>query len=529
MSNGSISIGAATHWLVIPRSEPLAVSETGFTGTFSASTSGGTCSISPSTAAAPSGAATFTVSAVAEGGCTVSVVGAKTHTYTYDIKSDTWSTFGGDASNDGRASANTGITQSTVGKLGLRWLIQLNHYIVTSPIVANGRVYVAADDDGSVFALDAKTGSIVWHVQPFGSSAKIAGTPEFDASKNLLFLGQHVPTGSAVPFAALNGDTGQTVWTATVPGDVRGEPLITNGNVYIGNAGGDPPACYQGGVYGFNESTGAQVMHFIVDPTPNDGGSNWSPISFDGTNLIFGTGNTCTQNITAANAVVAVAPSTGKLVWDAPITGVPTYCCYDLDVGGGEMLLNGRVYFTSKNGNFYVLNDLTGAVLYQAPTGGNSPLGTPSTDGTTVIVSGGFLNATVDPGGYYGGVLNGFDLNANRKWQIVMAHDPVPGIVPITNNVAFANIDANLEALNAETGTVLWTYSFPPYAATLAWLYGSPAVAESGVYVNTTYGTVAAFGIGDTLPATAARRYSIGKPLPSQRVRVNEHGQLVPY
>jgi len=125
--------------------------------------------------------------------------------------------------------------------------------------------------------------------------------------------------------------------------------------VYEGVSGGDPDSGFvEGGLIAVNESTGqfmGGLPPFTVAPptSTNDGGASWSPISTDGQYLYFGTGNT-RDALGLENSVVQRNPTTMQ----ASSYIVPTFNGVgDADVGGGELLWQGNMYFSGKTGNFY--------------------------------------------------------------------------------------------------------------------------------------------------------------------------------
>src|SRR5260370_21054050 len=76
--------------------------------------------------------------------------------------SDSWPLYHGDYSGQ-RHSHLSQITPANVGELTLSWAFQTGQttQIKSSPIVANGILYVSIPDH--VWAVDARTGSQVWH------------------------------------------------------------------------------------------------------------------------------------------------------------------------------------------------------------------------------------------------------------------------------------------------------------------------------------------------------------------------------
>ena len=420
--------------------------------------------------------------------------------------SDDWSTFAHDQEHTGCDSGNTTISRSNVAGLHLAWKFAAPEQIVASPIAVDGSVYVATLGAGALIALDASTGKQLWLAQlGAADNEEIRATPVYDSG--LVFIGTHdfAPDNTAFPplpstFFALSATTGKIVWQQSVQGTVRSSPAIADGNVYVDVSGGDPPFCLQGGIDAFNEQTGMPVWRYYVDPTSDDGGSVWSPVGFDGTHLVFGTGNTCVQTPLSANAVVALDPATGNVAWQIN-TADPLL---DDDVGGGVMMANGSAVALGKNGTLYFMDSTTGAALHEVAldtTDGGAGYSTPATDGTTIVVgtsavsSGSsstresekeapFFGRVSATGG--GGRLLAFDFSGNLKWSIA-TQNAVRSSAAIANGIAFATIDSELVAVDIQTGKILWSYTAP------ASMLASPVVVRSGVYAADSAGNVYKF------------------------------------
>jgi outer membrane protein assembly factor BamB len=493
----NITLPASPHWLIYPRSESLSVSEPGFTGTFVASVSGSACvKPSPATAAATNGSAAFTIAAVAAGTCTVTVTGNQLHAFSYTVYRDNWIMFGHDLNRTGnQTDPGVTLTKSTVGSLKLRWSEFIGSSVIGQPLVVDGRIYVA-EFNGTVESLDAKTGSVIWSIQPFGT-ARITMSPSYD--NGTLFVGQHAPGGATVGFDAIGAETGRIKWSVQLPGAIRGSPAVHNGTVFIGTADGDPApygTCVQGGVFALNEASGAVVWHYVVDQAAGDGGSVWSPISFDGSKLIFGTGNTCsaTPVNNQSNSVVALSPQTGGVVWVSNILEPQTN---DNDDGAGGALWRGTYYTQSKNGNFYIINAATGLVQAKIPDGLPLYSGacTPVTDGKHVIVSSGNrVPLTLLPTGSDGGLLYGFDMSGHQDWEVATSAWPVYEMT-MANGMLLAGMDHQLNALDASTGALLWSY---PFSKSADHMWSPPVVTPSGLYAVTSDGILLAFGTNTT-------------------------------
>lgn len=419
-----------------------------------------------------------------------------------EIVGDDWVTYAHDEQRTGVESLDTGLNSSTVNRLSVKWSYKSPGPFVASPIAAGGAVYVA-DKLGNVTALDAATGSVRWKHYFSGG---IAMTPALQ--DGLLFIATHdASSGSATSiFAALDPATGNVLWQQTLNGGVKSSPVFINGYVYVGLSLGDPPAfCHAGGIYVFNERTGAPGPVWLTDPGTADGGAVWAPLSYDGTRIVFGTGNTCNRWPATADAIIAMTPG-GVTQWAIPTGTV----WYDDDVGGGTVLSGNNGYVTGKNGLLYALDLQTGAVLWSKGLGAPDELGgigTPSLKDNVLVVNGGWEHdrSVTDPPG---GILDGITTSGTLLWTVETNY-PVLSYVARTQDIALGGLDNSLVAFNPQTGKSLWSFAFP------ATLEAGPVIVSSGVYAADLAGNVYAFSLASTTTAARARnaKYATLRPL----------------
>ena len=403
---------------------------------------------------------------------------------------DDWVTFAHDQARTGFEPQKTGITKANVGGLALRWSVSLGESVSSSPLVANGVVYVAGGG-GRVRALSAATGSTLW---TFESGGQVAMTPLLDGG--LLFIGVHAQPGV---FEALDASSGDVVWSATLPGAIRAEPAVLDGEVYIGDASGDPPACNQGGLHAFNELNGAPGFVWYDDLKPNDGGAIWNPISTDGTSLFFGTGNTCSPNVADGNAVIKLSTA-GTPLW----THNEANPLSDDDFGSAVTIVGDQAIASDKNGVLYAFDRLTGSIVFSdrlGNTDGYGSVGSLGTDGALLVVDGGYASDPTKTSGNPGGFVYGVSRSGAILWRVQnQAADR--GSIAMIPGVAFLDVNGALEALDSATGATLWSYSFGTTGT------ASPAVVPSGVYVADSGGKVYAFA----LPAAASNARRAANP-----------------
>jgi hypothetical protein len=110
-------------------------------------------------------------------------------------------------------------------------------------------------------------------------------------------------------------------------------------------------------VHGFSELTGTPVLTWYDDPTPDDGGGIWSPISTDGDALYLGTSNTCTPGITHANAAVKLSTA-GTVEWGHNSANALS----DDDFGGALTILGDEAIGIDKNGILYAFDRASGTI-----------------------------------------------------------------------------------------------------------------------------------------------------------------------
>ncbi len=372
----------------------------------------------------------------------------------------------------------------------------------SSPVVYGG-LLVVGGQIGNVEAFDVKTGTLVWQ-QSIGGS--IMMTPTIDA--NTVFIGNRFNDAAGHPapsyLYAIDLTTGAVRWSAQTLGLTHGSPIVANGRVYSGSSGGDAPTCMNTGVSAYDESTGHLYWNWLVDSKAHQGGSVWSPISYDGTHLYFGTGNTCEGPIMTANGAAALNLD-GTLAWSYVATRNSEA---DDDTGGGVLIARNRALFINKNGVFYALGQ-GGAFQWSSALGapdGDGMFSTPATDGTTVVVGAGYtvlpttesaklcrITPTAANRIPFAGTpgqskIVAMDYYGNVRWSIPTTN-PLYGSVAINNGIAFAAVDNRLLAINITTGSILWSFT----GASL--FRASPVVVPSGVYAVDVTGDVYAFGL----------------------------------
>src|SRR5258708_38405543 len=146
--------------------------------------------------------------------------------------SDSWPIYHGDCSGQRHSHLNQ-ITPANVGELTLAWAFQTGQttQIKSSPIVANGILYVSIPDH--VWAVDARTGSQVWHYAYPPNEGLHIGHRGVALYRDSVYF--TTPDDHLVCLNAINGTVRSTVvladgkygyWTAVAPLIVRDHVLV---------------------------------------------------------------------------------------------------------------------------------------------------------------------------------------------------------------------------------------------------------------------------------------------------------------
>ena len=204
--------------------------------------------------------------------------------------------------------------------------------IVSSPTLIDGRLYVAFTD-GSIRALDATNGQIIWNVT---HTAGAYSSPAIAAGR--LYIAIHNQG-----LLALDANTGSELWLAPMPGPQWSSPAVDNGRVFVGSRDDHK-------LYAFDAITGNTLWTATT--------SDWVQTSPAVGNGVVYIGNN-SGNVYAYNA------ETGGLVWQSAVA--PGFA-----IGSSPTVANGVLYIASAldasathfDGKLYALDAATGQVLF---------------------------------------------------------------------------------------------------------------------------------------------------------------------
>ncbi len=345
-----------------------------------------------------------------------------------------WAQFRGGPKHRGRNSTENVLNSGTVSGIDLDWSFTTGGIVSSSPVVANGVVYVGSEDH-KVYARNASTGAQLWSFTAGGavkSSPAVAGGVVYVGSDDSKVY-------------ALSTSTGESLWSFTTGAMVESSPAVAGGVVYVGSDDGK--------VYALNAATGTQLWSFTVGQPVLS-----SPAVANGV-VYFGSWDL---------KVYALNASTGGLIWSFT-TG--------FFVQSSPTVANGVVYIGSRDNKVYALTASTGALLWSFTTGG-AVFSSPAVENGTVYI--GSDDAKV------------YALNASTGAQLWFAPTgfKVWSAPAVANDVVYIGSgDGKVYAFNTYSGTRLWSYD------TGVFVQSSPAVVNGTVYAGSRGGAFFAFDL----------------------------------
>lgn len=312
-------------------------------------------------------------------------------------------------------SALSDINDENVTGLGVAWMTELpiSDGIAGTPVVVDGVIYVGAAYS-IVFALNARTGEILWSYDPdlksaFGQGRALSWLAR--ANRGVAVGDGHVFLSTAdCRLIGLDAATGKKRWETLTCDIEQGygisdSPYYGGGKVFVGNAGSESGEKNRGYVSAYDAETGERLWRFYTVPSDNPaenttpamkmaaatwtgdaltrfggGGSNWNSMTYDPADgvLFFGTGGALPYiygerspeggDALFTSSVLAVNADTGEYLWHYQTTPEDSWeynatmniVLADLTIGGEprEALL-----IAPKNGFEYVLDRRTGELL----------------------------------------------------------------------------------------------------------------------------------------------------------------------
>jgi polyvinyl alcohol dehydrogenase (cytochrome) len=451
-----------------------------------------------------------------------------------------------------QSTEHGGLTAADVPKLTLKWAFGFPDATSawSQPTVAGGRLFVGSQN-GTVYALDAKTGCIIW---TFSAQSGVRTALVFGARADgpgfTVYFGD---TGANV--YALDAETGALRWTRRVHDHpfarVTGTPTLDGERLYVpissleetaANQPGYECCTFRGSVVALSPASGEVIWQtWFVPPAAvvgkNDAGLSlwapsgvavWSSPTVDAKRqvLYVTTGNTYSGTAAepTTDALMALDPKTGERKWSKQLTFGDVFGCKagaanclekagpDFDFGTPAVLVTTRdgrdvILLGQKSGMAYAVDpDREGEILWQYRAGQGSIWGGIqwgiAADADTVFLPVSDIR-TPTPGGLHAVNL----ASGERVWYqpppplkcepsrtcnaaLISAPTLIPGVLVSGSN------DGGIRAHATSDGSVIWEYDTNRDFETLNRVRANggaiqgpgPTIVGGMMYVNSGYG-----------------------------------------
>jgi alcohol dehydrogenase (cytochrome c) len=309
-----------------------------------------------------------------------------------------WTSYNGDYTGR-RYSSLHEINTANVAQLRAAWVFRPGNSqrLEATPVVVNGIMYVTAAND--TFALDARSGRVLWHHQRPASSGLLDDAAAHKNRgvavwKNFVYM----ETDDA-HLLCLDARSGGLRWDIQYADKVKhygatSAPLVVKDEVIVGTSGGDSGV--RGFLAAYDVATGKLKWRFWTIPAPGEfgssswpgesylhgGGTTWMPGTYDPElNTLYWTtsnpapdfaGDSRPGDDLYTDSVLAIDVDTGKLKWYFQFT---PHDLYDYDANETPALVDilekgvprHLLLQANRNGFFYVLDRTNGKFLNAAP------------------------------------------------------------------------------------------------------------------------------------------------------------------
>ena len=305
-----------------------------------------------------------------------------------------WISYNGDYSGR-RFSGLSEINPGNLAGLHAEWVFHASNSsrLEVTPLVVNGMMFVTAANDA--YALDARTGRVVWHhTWPVSEGLIDDASGHLNRGVAVWHNRVYMETDNA-HLLCLDARSGNLIWDVAYANWNRnygatGAPLVIKDKVLVGTSGGDDGV--RGFLAAYDAMTGKLAWRFWTIPGPGEfgssswpgklylhgGGTTWMPGTYDPqlNTVYWGTSNPAPDfeggvrpgDDLYTDCVLALDPDTGKLKWYFQFTphdvfdfdSVETPILIDAAFQGAQRKL---LVEANRNGFIYVLDRTNGKFL----------------------------------------------------------------------------------------------------------------------------------------------------------------------
>jgi outer membrane protein assembly factor BamB len=241
-----------------------------------------------------------------------------------------WPTYGYDPARSRDASQLTSIRPP----YRMLWAIRAHALLEFPPSYAGGDLYLA-DDGGNVYAIDLRSGKVLWRKHFRASRAQGAMADEPTIWHNELIVDSFDQS-----VYALDRTTGRLIWQHHTPDLLESSPAVVGGRVFVGGWSGD--------VFALSATTGHQLWTFRADGAVKDS------MAVSGNRVYFGD---------YAGVFYSLSASTGRLIWKTQTAGLASGYRSGTFYATPSVAY-GRVYDANTDGKVYAFEQSTGEIAW---------------------------------------------------------------------------------------------------------------------------------------------------------------------
>jgi alcohol dehydrogenase (cytochrome c) len=309
-----------------------------------------------------------------------------------------WTSYNGDYTGR-RYSSLREINPGNVAQLRTAWVFHPGNSerLEATPVVVRGIMYITSANDA--FALDARTGRVLWHHhRPVSSGLLDDAAAHHNRGVGVWRNFVYMETDDA-HLLCLDARSGNLLWDVMYADKAKhygatSAPLVVKDEVIVGTSGGDSGV--RGFLAAYDALTGNLKWRFWTIPGPGEfgsdswpgdsylhgGGTTWMPGTYDpALNLLYWTTSNAAPDFVGDSrpgdnlytaCVLALDPDTGKLKWHFQFT---PHDLYDYDATQTPVLVDVQqkgvtlrlLVQANRNGFLYVLDRTDGKFLKATP------------------------------------------------------------------------------------------------------------------------------------------------------------------
>ncbi len=319
-----------------------------------------------------------------------------------------------------------------------RWQVEIGSWVLGSPSVSNGVVYVGARTDragsvGRLCALNARRGELLWD---YATSYEINTGPT-------VARGGRVYVGAHRQLLCLDARSGDRLWGLMASDLVETSPAISGTKLYFADASGTVHAIdLERQEVVWRAQTGLPIFS--------------SPAVWKGA-VYIGSTDFMVRSLDA---------ETGETNWEFATGG---------EVLGTPAWSDGTVYIGSCDHRMYALDAMTGAKRWEFQTGGEIHSSAAVHEGRVIF-------------GSRDGAIYAVEATTGRRLWRFETGDWVTSSPAISGRTVYCGShDHHLYGIEVESGTEIWRYETDGEVAS------SPAVSQQSVFVGSNDGSIYCF------------------------------------